>query len=534
MTLLEQQRARERRQEEVLELIDGEPWGEPQPLPNALPPVSEFDALLLPDAFRPWIMDISDRMQCPPDFPAVGALVSVASVIGRRVGIRPKRHDDWVEVANLWGAVIGRPGVMKTPALAEALRPLRRLVGAAQAEHRDAKKDWAIKLDALRAQQESLKTDLKKSYKGKVVQLGVVKVKRDESDQILEDIRTLKEHEESEAPHERRYMTSDTTTEKLGELLAENPSGLLVFRDELTGWLRSLDSESRQSDRAFYLEAWNGTGSFTFDRIGRGTIHIEAACVSVLGSIQPGPLMEYVAGAAREGRGNDGLLQRFQLVVYPNGAGSWKNIDRYPDSDAKNVAYQVFERLADPRALATLAPSPQGGTGQDFVDGGIPTLRFSDAGQEVFDAWRQDWETNKLRSGEPEIVEAHLAKYRKLVPALALILSLVDGNAGAVDDISMIRAAGWAEYFETHMRRVYAAAANPDLPAAHALIARLTELPASFTAKAVYDKHWQRLDRDGTNRAIALLSEYDWLRVNRIETGGRPTLICQVNPRIRL
>jgi len=49
---------------------------------------------------------------------------------------------------------------------------------------------------------------------------------------------------------------------------------MLVLRDELSGWLRALDKPGREGDREFYLEAWNGTGSYTVDRIGRGTIHI--------------------------------------------------------------------------------------------------------------------------------------------------------------------------------------------------------------------------------------------------------------------
>ena len=38
--------------------------------------------------------------------------------------------------------------------------------------------------------------------------------------------------------------------------------------------------------RAVLCEAWNGTGAYTYDRIGRGTLHIRAACVSVLGVVQ--------------------------------------------------------------------------------------------------------------------------------------------------------------------------------------------------------------------------------------------------------
>ena len=36
-------------------------------LPIALPPVAPFADDLLPVALRPWISDIAQRMQCPPD-----------------------------------------------------------------------------------------------------------------------------------------------------------------------------------------------------------------------------------------------------------------------------------------------------------------------------------------------------------------------------------------------------------------------------------------------------------------------------------
>jgi hypothetical protein len=101
-------------------------WPELSPLPNALPPVAAFEPRLLPEAFRPWIEDIAERMQCPADFPAVSAMVALGTVVGRRVGIRPKRRDNWHVVPNLWGGVVGRPGIMKTPAIVEGVRPLWR------------------------------------------------------------------------------------------------------------------------------------------------------------------------------------------------------------------------------------------------------------------------------------------------------------------------------------------------------------------------------------------------------------------------
>ncbi len=99
----------------------------PEPLPE-LPKVEPFDYNYLPDGIRGYVKDISERMQCPPDFAAVNTYVMLAAPIGCKIGIRPKRRDNWVIVPNLWGATIGGSGVMKSPNRTESFRPLKKLL----------------------------------------------------------------------------------------------------------------------------------------------------------------------------------------------------------------------------------------------------------------------------------------------------------------------------------------------------------------------------------------------------------------------
>jgi len=54
----------------------------------------------------------------PSDYVAIPAMVMFGSIIGNKIAIAPKEHDNWLEVGNLWGLVIGRPGFMKSPAMA--------------------------------------------------------------------------------------------------------------------------------------------------------------------------------------------------------------------------------------------------------------------------------------------------------------------------------------------------------------------------------------------------------------------------------
>src|SRR5712692_2850384 len=103
-----------------------EPWPEPRPLSGALAEVCPFDPELLPEVLRPWVLDLAERLQVPADYPAAALIVMLAGALGRRASIRPQRHDHWMVVPNLWGAIIGRSGVMKSPVLHAVMGPLRR------------------------------------------------------------------------------------------------------------------------------------------------------------------------------------------------------------------------------------------------------------------------------------------------------------------------------------------------------------------------------------------------------------------------
>jgi putative DNA primase/helicase len=489
-------------------------WGAPQPLPDPLPKVEPFEPKLLPEAYRPWIQDIAERMQCPMDFPAVSVMVATASVVGRKVVIRPKKHDDWRVVANLWGGVVGRPGVLKTPAIQEPLRPLWRLEYDADLTYQELLEQWKVQQVLAKEQEKVTSQQIRDTLK-----------KGLDATSIAEALISSEEC----IPSRRRYIVNDSTVEKLGELLNENPNGLLVFRDELTGFLRQLDRDGHESDRAFYLEAWNGHGRFKYDRISRGTIDIEAACISILGGIQPGPLGHYLRSALQGGEGDDGLMQRFQLLVWPDISQEWVNVDRWPDSEARKIAYDVFSRLN------TLTAADIGAQPDEDLDG-IPYVHFSPEAQEIFDDWRAKLEIRLRQNHEHPALEAHLAKYRSLIPSLALLIHLADHGTHPVGVDAIERACAWGEYLESHARRVYSQGLAPDDMAARALADRILgeDLSDAFTARNVYRCHWAGLStREEAQKGIDVLVELGWLAEVRETTGGRPSLKYVINPRVK-
>jgi hypothetical protein len=129
-------------------------WTQPKLLPSGLLNVASFDDEFLPRSIAPWVLDISERMQCPPDFLGASAMVGLSAVLGRKIGVRPQRNTDWIEVPNLWGCVVARPGAMKSPAMSQAFAPLHRLEANARKGNMAAAAEYAVELEAHKLKKE--------------------------------------------------------------------------------------------------------------------------------------------------------------------------------------------------------------------------------------------------------------------------------------------------------------------------------------------------------------------------------------------
>src|SRR5215471_19228771 len=142
-------------------------WPQPKPLPNGLAPVEPFSSEFIPDALAPWVNDISNRLQCPSDYVAVAALTALGSVTGRRIGIKPQAKTDWIEIPNLWGMFIGRPGMLKSPAMGEALKPIHRLESEAAKDNEILQQAYDAGLDAYELRKQVQKALLREQLKAK-------------------------------------------------------------------------------------------------------------------------------------------------------------------------------------------------------------------------------------------------------------------------------------------------------------------------------------------------------------------------------
>ncbi|WP_423460391.1 YfjI family protein [Ottowia sp. VDI28] len=495
-----------------------ETWPTPREIKTDLPHAPEFDAeAMLPKALAEFVLDEADRMPCAPDYIAAALIVSLGSVIGARCAIKPKRRDDWIVTPNLFGGIVGDPSSKKSPALGTVTRFLDRLEAKEAELLEQAQKVYEAEVAAYEAHQAAVKASMKKAATGK-----------GDGDKMALAIADMQAIEAPEEPHQRRFKSNDSTVEKLGDMLVSNPQGMLVFRDELVGLLASWEKEGREGDRAFYLEGWNGTSSFNIDRIARGSLHIKNLCLSVFGGIQPELLERYLATMASS-LDNDGRIQRFQVLVFPESV-KWEWRDRYPVKGAREAVRDLFDRLAH------FDPVQDGATpADDFVK--LPHFYFDDAAQAVFVEWCTELNTKLIPGESNPMMRQHFGKFEKLFCAIALILHLAEGRIGPVQADSAIRAAAWCEYLADHARRVYGLVEAAKVNTARTLGRRIADgkLEDGFTVRDVVRKQWAGATAAvQVEGALATLEEHGWIVSAETDNStGRPTTRFYINPHTR-
>lgn len=387
-------------------------------LPNITPD-------MLPDAISGWVKDVCERIESPFEIGAVTALTLIGNLIGNRVGIRPKQKDSWTVVPNLWGMIIGKPSIKKTPVYNELYKAVSRLEA-------EANESYKAEMEAYLLEEELYKAKKKEA------------VKKDD------DTSKIKELTQPTKPSKKRYATSDGTIEAIADIISYNPNGLLVTRDELSGFLKMMDKAGKEGDRAFYLEGWNGTSSFSVDRIMRGSTYIPRLTLGVLGNIQPSMVKQYVYEAV-QGHKADGFLQRFQLTVFAQ-AIEQKGVDRYPDKEARDRFYNVVETIAKTEFFS--------GSKQDDFEN-IPYYNFKDDAQKIFNEWFLS-NDKEAKNAFNEAYEGHLSKYPQLFTSLALIFNVCEAatiKEGKYSyDISKentLKALRLVEVLKAHAERLY-------------------------------------------------------------------------------
>jgi hypothetical protein len=463
-----------------------EPYG---PLPR----VKSFAVGLMPNGLGDWVKDVAHRIQCPLDYVAIPTMISVGSLLQGKVSIHPKAKDDWKMIPNLWGGVVGRPSTMKSPAVETSLQFFYDLQKSEDRKFQVASEVYGRSYGRWERKRRHLEKKLDQAEQGG----DPAKIQAAETTLDQWDAR------QPTKPKAKRLLVNDTTVEKIGELLADNPQGLLLYRDELSGWLNSLEDESRAEGRKFYLSSFNGGQPYSYDRISRGTVRIPSNTLSIMGGIQPDALQAFMLRNS-SGQKNDGLIQRLQLTVWPDEVG-FNFVDQEPDANAEHKAKAIYEQIY----AFDVAEEP---------------LRFTPDAQQLWDEFYVNLQHEIQAPDLHPAVAAHLGKFGGLCASLALIIGVIEDGLVPVGKGAVDRALGWIAYLRSHMEKVYAPVLKPAEYVGRRILAKKYKLPSGFTEYELGRKQWSGITDPGViAEALEDLIVRGYLRPKQKTGVGRRT-----------
>jgi putative DNA primase/helicase len=470
---------------------------------DALKPVVPFDPNILPPLLSEYCVGIARASCVPLEVPVVSAIVAASVCIGNRAAIQPKALDaSWQQIPNLWGLVIAEPGSNKSGAMSAALKPLKKIDGEMQQQSASAKAEYNE-----RAAHYKRALSLHESRMKKIMA-------SDDPDQQPPETPT-----QPQRPPYKQIIVNETTPEALHSKCIDNPCGLLNFSDELSAWFNSMEKKGHETERALWLKGWTGDQSHSIATLSRGDVFVPKLCLSVLGGMQPGRWREYMRDWAG---GGDGLVQRLQLAVWPD-----ESEQEYTDIPADEaVAARIEKRF---RELITI-----GGEGEE-----LPVVyKFTPEAQEVFINWWNRMAAKRAASNKIEAIESHYAKFKSLLPSLALIFQLFDdadrrlfedevhGSRKpapcVVDAINTQRAVRFCKWLVPHAERSYGCMQNSvgvETLTTKIRTGKLEIKPGewvdSFSYTDILRKEWKGLhNKEDLMTALGVLRDRLWVHYN--------------------
>ena len=268
----------------------------------------ELPAGVIPDYVDRFAHDQSRRLGVAPGAIAAAAITVLGGLFSAQNQLQMRQRDPgWKVRCILWCGLIAPPASKKSPLLNSVKVPLQRV-------EQELAKRYAAGMAAKEAREAFAK--------------GQANKLRSADDLFAE-------------PKQQRKMVMVASTEKLAELAAENPWGLLCVRDELSGLIAEMDAYTARTgkDRAFFLEAKEGN-PWVVDRKTSGSSYADICAVSLIGGIQNRKIAEL---ARKMDLASDGFLQRFMPIYLVSERG---RTDIAADADLDRVTEAIGPKIA--------------------------------------------------------------------------------------------------------------------------------------------------------------------------------------------
>jgi 5S rRNA maturation endonuclease (ribonuclease M5) len=368
----------------------------------------------LPPVLATFCREVGAAVGCDESFPAMVCLSVCAAAIGTSRQLCIKHG--WFVPPIIWAILVGESGTQKSPPFRMATAPLK------DRQQRDA--------DFFMSANVQYQADLK-AYKCE----HRAWERKGEGD----------EPEEPRKPIRRRCLVQDATIEALAPILNENPRGVLLARDELSGWLAGFDKYSSKSSASSEVPKWleiYNTEPITIDRKtgDEKFLFVRRPSVSICGGIQPGILSRCLTAEHKD----SGLQSRLLMTYPPRHPKQWRDDEVSPATQTTygDCVRGLFELKGD-----------------DSSGDSIPaTLKLSPEARALYKDYVN--QTGREQAAMHGHLASHWSKLEEIPARLVIILHCVRqvttgvADHWEVDDTTMQSAINLGEWFKNETLRI--------------------------------------------------------------------------------
>ncbi len=371
----------------------------------------EFPLDIFPEAIQSYLIQCNTTLNSSIDYMGCSMLWMLSLIVGNSIKVQVKTG--WVEAGILWIALVGRPGVGKTPNINNVIFPLQK------ANNNEIKK-YIDQMDRFKKYQ-----SLDKGQK-----------------EVSEEI---------SKPSKTQFIASDITIEALVELHEENKNAVAVFKDELAGWLKDMNKYRAGSDLEFWLSSWSNKG-IALNRKTAKSSFVESPVIPILGGVQPGILNQFYT----EENKDNGFVDRI-LTCFPH-----LDVEGYNDNEMDQTALEWFEAFII-KLYRTIKDKV---IDYDF-DMEIQSLiaKFS---PEAKEQWKRIFnEITEIQNSndENEYMKSMLPKQKSYIPRFALLIHVLDcyyfdsgniylSNVLNISEDSILKAERLSKYFINMAKKI--------------------------------------------------------------------------------
>lgn len=231
----------------------------------------EFPIDIFPPDIQRYIIEIERTLNASRDYLGCSLLWVISLCIGNSIKIEIKRG--WKEACVVWIAIVGRAGIGKTHNIEAMTRPLSKM------NEKEIKR-YNDNLRSFEAYNELTKKE--KEYAPNV-----------------------------EPPIKSQFIVGDITLESFFDHHENNPNGIGILRDELSGWIKDLNKYREGSDLETYISCWSNQ-QILLNRKTAKSSFVQKAFVPIIGGVQPSILSLHYT----EENKDNGFMDRW-LLCYP-------------------------------------------------------------------------------------------------------------------------------------------------------------------------------------------------------------------------